>query len=131
MKRDAETPHTLANRLREVMTIQKTPISHKKSLDLVASLWGLSDWLAATKAGVAHTAIELDRAGVLRLSDIVQKQFGIKLHPTGLMSRLRDKVPRRQGTLPVELRQDQIPTYFKRFSEAIGPEYWLTQVQRV
>lgn len=131
MKLHVEQPHTLARRLRAVLANQKAPISHKKSLDFVATLGGMNNWLAVTKGQSAHADIELDRAGVLRLCEAVQNQLGIKLHPTGLMARLRDTVPRRQGSLPVELRQDQIPTFFKRFSEAIGPEHWLAQVQRV
>lgn len=130
---DIQQLQVLAGRVRSLLQQSQVRIGHNKSLDLVAALVGLRNWPEVLAFPNRVASCPLDLAAVDRLSLLLKKAYGLEHAPPALLATLRkaDRTSSPDPVFTVEIRQEEIPSVFRRFCDVVGEYAWLDHADHI
>lgn len=123
----------LAGRVRGLLQQSQVHIGHNKSLELVATLAGLRNWPEVLAFPNQVAGCDLDLKSVERLSLQLKKAYGLEHAAPALLATLLrpNGATHPQPMFTVEIRQEAIPSVFRRFCDVIGERAWLDHATHI
>lgn len=130
---DIQQLKLLAGRVRGLLQQSQVRIGHNKSLELVAALAGLRNWPEVLAFPNRVVSCDLDLTAAVRLSLLLKRAYGLEHAPQALLATLRKAggASRPQPVFTVEIRQEEIPSFFRRFCDVVGERAWLDHAAHI
>ena len=130
---DVQQLKLFAGRVRGLLQQSQVRVGHNKSLELVAALAGLRNWPEVLAFPERVASSDLGLTAVDRLSLLLKKLYGVEYGDQALLAGLRkpSTPSRSQPLFRVEIRQEDIPSFFRRFCETVDERAWLDQDARI
>ncbi len=123
----------LAGSLRSVLQKSRVRLERSDALEMVAASVCGQNWASIRAVRNWSDDIEFDMAAATRLAQAIGSSCGIDYPPDIVLAKLAQHGNRAIAppSLSAEVRQEDLPKIFRRFSEVIGERAWLDQAVQI